>query len=257
VKVAAVQWKAIKGDKPASLARLASLAREAAAGADLVVLPEMAATGYVFENREAIAPLAEPAQGETFQTLAAVARAANCWIVSGFAERDGDRLYNSAHVISPTGMLHVVYRKMLLYDTDKSWASPGDRGYVRVETPAGGFTVGICMDLNDDRFIRWCRAAAVRAIAFPTNWLDQGQNVWPYWAWRLAGVPSTLVAANTYGPEAHLRFIGGSAILSGPKVLAAAPPSGDCILHATLDEVPAPPRPVMSRLARGARSRRE
>jgi predicted amidohydrolase len=234
MKVAAVQYKAVKGDKRASLARLAALADEAGGGAHLLVLPEMAATGYVFANREAIEPHAEHSEGETFQVLRKIARERRCWIVSGFAERDNDRLYNSAHIIAPSGDLHACYRKTLLYDTDKTWALPGDSGYVRVETPVGAFTVGICMDLNDDRFIHWCRAADVRAIAFPTNWLDQGANVWPYWAWRLEGVPAALVAANTYGPEEELRFIGESAVIQGRRLLASAPPSGDCIIRASI-----------------------
>lgn len=236
MKVAAVQSKAIKGDKKASLKRLTALAEQAAAGADLVVLPEMAATGYVFSGRDEIAPHAEPADGETYEVFASIARRHGTWMVSGFAERDGDRFFNSAHVIDPEGKLHGCYRKTLLYDTDKSWAEPGDSGYLRVETAAGAFTVGICMDLNDDRFTAWCRTAQVTAIAFPTNWLDQGENIWPYWAWRLAGVRSALVAANTYGEEADLRFIGGSAILSGNRLLAAGPREGDAVLTATLGQ---------------------
>jgi predicted amidohydrolase len=234
MRVAAVQSKAIKGNKQASLERLTALAHQAAHGADLVVLPEMAATGYVFADRDDIAPVAEPAEGETFHALAAVARQHGSWLVSGFAERDGDRFFNSAHVITPEGNLHACYRKTLLYDSDKTWAEPGDSGYLRVESDRGAFTVGICMDLNDDRFTAWCRMAEVEAIAFPTNWLDQGQNIWPYWAWRLAGVRATLVAANTYGAEEDLRFIGGSAILSGNRLLASAPPEGDAVLSATL-----------------------
>lgn len=234
VKVAAIQSKAIKGDKAASLRRLTALARDAAIGADLLVLPEMAATGYVFDSPADIEPHLESPEGETFAALAPVARENGCWIVSGFAEHAGDRFFNSAHVIDPSGKLHACYRKTLLYDNDKTWATPGDSGYLRIETRAGAFTVGICMDLNDDRFVDWCRDADVRAIAFPTNWLDQGENVWPYWVWRLAGVRSALVAANTYGAEGTLRFVGTSAILAGPRLLAAAPKEGDFILRATV-----------------------
>jgi len=234
VRVAAVQFKATKGDKAASLERLTALARAAGAGADLLVLPEMAATGYVFENREAISPVTEAVRGETFDALAPIAREHGCWIVSGFAERDGDHFYNSAHVIDPAGALHACYRKTLLYEADTTWAEPGNSGYLRVETPAGAFGVGICMDLNDDRFTAWCRTAAIRAIAFPTNWLDQGRNIWPYWAWRLISVRAALVAANTYGAEGATRFIGESAVLDNRVVLAAAPPTGDHIIRAVL-----------------------
>jgi predicted amidohydrolase len=234
VRVAAVQFKPTKGDKAGSLARLARLCEDAAGAAELVVLPEMAATGYLFAGPEAIAPVAEAARGETFETLAPLARAAECWIVCGFPEREGSRLYNSALVIDSTGELRFCYRKTLLYDADKTWAVAGDSGYRRFETRSGSFTVGICMDLNDDRFVAWCAETQARVIAFPTNWLDEGQPIWGYWAWRLEGVPSALVAADTYGWEGDTKFLGTSAIIDRRRVLAAASPAGDCVISATL-----------------------
>lgn len=234
LRVAAVQFKPTKGDKAGSLARLAGLCREAAQGSDLVVLPEMAATGYVFANRDEIAPFLEDARGETFAALAPIARESKCWIVCGFPERAGDHLYNSALVIDSGGELRFCYRKTLLYDADETWALPGDSGYATFETNAGSFTVGICMDLNDDGFVDWCASAGTHAIAFPTNWLDQGDPIWGYWAWRLDGVSSALIAANTYGSEGETKFIGTSAVIHGRRVLAAAPSEGDCIIRATL-----------------------
>ena len=234
MNVSAVQFKAIKGDKKASLERLCALARDAGAGTDLLVLPEMAATGYLFESRDAIAPQAEPASGETLAALAPIARDCHCWIVAGFAERAGEQFFNSALVIDPSGALHTYYRKTLLYEADRTWAEPGNTPYPIVDTGHGVFTVGICMDLNDDRFVAWCRSAGADAIAFPTNWLDQGQDIWPYWAWRLKGIPSALVAANTYGEEDGIRFFGSSAVLQRNRILAAAPPAGDGFIRATV-----------------------
>jgi predicted amidohydrolase len=234
VRVAAVQFKATKGDWATSIARLSSLCREAAKGSDLVVLPEMAATGYVFASPADIAPFAELARGPTFEALAPIARAAGCWIVCGFPERDGGRLFNSALVIDDQGELRFCYRKTLLYEADETWALPGDSGYAVFETRAGSFTVGICMDLNDDRFTGWCRQTQPKAIAFPTNWLDQGEPIWGYWAWRLRGVQSALVAANTYGAEHDTRFIGASAIIHGRTALDAAEREGDQVIRAVV-----------------------
>jgi len=236
MRVAAVQFKANKGDKVRSLARLAHLAEAAAAGSDLVVLPEMAATGYLFPSREAIAPVTEvAASGETFAALAPVARTHGAWLVAGFAERDRGRYFNSALVIDPAGELRFVYRKTLLYEADLPWCEPGDSGYELFETAAGSFTVGICMDLNDLRFTDWCAERRPRAIAFPTNWLDDGERVWRYWTLRLAGAPGVaLVAANTYGEEGDVAFRGESAVLDRGTILVAGPHRGDAILRATL-----------------------
>jgi predicted amidohydrolase len=237
MRVAAVQYKAAKGRYRSSLKALRDLAEDAASGADLVVLPEMAATGYLFPNPRAARQVAEPARGPTFEVLARVAAANHCWLVAGFPEADGDRLFNSALVIDPAGALEFVYRKTLLFAPDEWWALPGDSGYRAFDTDAGRFGVGICMDLNDDGFVRWCAGADLDAIAFPTNWVQEDTDVWAYWRARLSGVDAALVAANTYGSEGPVAFTGRSAVMQRGVVLASAPFTGDAVIRA---EVPRP-----------------
>lgn len=243
MKVAAVQYKPTKGDKPGALSALVAHARSAAVDghAELIVLPEMAATGYVFADRRAVDAVAEVPRGETFSALAPVAREFGAWIVVGFPERAADKRFNSALVIDPAGELAFTYRKTLLYDLDETWCDPGDSGYSAFDAASGRFTVGICMDLNDDGFVVWCASARARAIAFPTNWLDQDHRVWGYWARRLDGIPSALVAANTWGAEAGVRFRGESAILDGGVLRAAAPRRGDGVIACDLSQ-PVPVR---------------
>lgn len=239
MRVAAVQFKPPKGDLPEAHLRLQRLTRRAAQGADLVVLPEMAATGYVFENVAQAAAIAEDPEGPTFQMLAPIARQTGVWLVGGFAERADEGLYNSAWIIDPGGQLHGVYRKTLLFEADIPWARPGNSGYQRVQTAKGAFGVGICMDLNDDAFVDWCAGADLTAVAFPTNWLlqdeDDSVDVWQYWAWRTERLSAALVAANTYGPEAEIAFCGRSAVMRQWTVLAGAPPSGDGVIRADLE----------------------
>ncbi|MCA9516839.1 MAG: carbon-nitrogen hydrolase family protein [Myxococcales bacterium] len=237
MRVAAVQFRADKADKAGSLARLARFAAEAAAdGAELVVLPEMAATGYLFRDRAHVAPVAEAPDGDTFRALAPVAREHGAWIVAGFPEAAaGGRFFNSAVVVDPRGGLAHVYRKTLLFPADRTWCEPGDSGYVAFDTDAGRVAVGICMDMNDDRFIRWLAKAGARALAFPTNWLDQGERVWEYWAWRMRPARGTaVVAANTWGREETTDFRGESAVLDDLTLRAAAPPTGDGVISAAL-----------------------
>lgn len=202
--------------------------------ADLVVLPEMCLTGYVFHSPEEAARVAEEPGGPTYEMLAPFARLGSTYLVAGFPEKDGDYLFNSAMVIDPQGELEFVYRKTLLYEDDFPWATPGDSGYRIFATDAGDFGVGICMDLNDDAFIEWLGRTRPRAVAFPTNWIDQGYNIWGYWAWRLLDLDCALVAANTYGPEEHTAFRGESAVLQQRTILAAAEAVGDCVIRAQL-----------------------
>jgi predicted amidohydrolase len=238
MRVAAVQFKAVKADPERSLARLVPLVESAAPGSDLVVLPEMATTGYVFASPSEIAPLAESPDGRTFAALSPIARAHATFIVAGYVERAPDgKLYNGALVIDRAGALAFAYRKTLLYDLDHAWATPGDSGYRTFETGRGSFGVGICMDLNDDRFTAWVAASGARAIAFPTNWLDQDHEIWSYWAWRLRDSRVALVAANTWGAEGDIRFRGESAILDHVTLRAAAPRFGDAVLSAELPAI--------------------
>lgn len=234
MRVGAVQYRARKGDVPGSLAELVRLAERAALDADLVVLPEMAATGYVFPDAAAVRAVAEPPDGPTLAALAPVAKARRCWLVCGFPELAADRLFNSALVIDPSGALRATYRKTLLYEADVPWATPGDSGYVAVDTDAGRVGVGICMDLNDDRFVDWVRATAPDAIAFPTNWVESDDlDTWTYWAWRMHGARAALVAANTWGADGDVRFTGESCVLRERTVLAHLPASGNGVLRAT------------------------
>ncbi len=235
MRVAAVQFKAVKGDFQRSLESLARLTERAALSAHLVVLPEMAVTGYVFHSPEQASRVAEPPQGPTFQRFSAIARKNSCWLVVGFPELAEDGLFNSAQVISPEGELVFVYRKTLLYEADFPWAIPGDSGYRKFDTDQGSFGVGICMDLNDDGFVDWLERARPEVLAFPTNWLDQGYNIWGYWAWRLGQLPCALVAANTWGQEEEITFRGESAVLKERTILARAPHQGDCFIYARLD----------------------
>ncbi len=231
MRVAAVQFKAVKGDWEASAAKLSAMMQDAD-GAKLVVCPEMALTGYVFPDFESARIVAEPVGGRTFEFIARAARSFDAYFVIGYPELAPDgRLFNSALLVGPDGALLANYRKALLYESDKTWASAGDTDYPLIETPMGLLTCGICMDLNDDRFVEFLFQANPGIIAFPTNWLDQGFDVRKYWRWRLAGFPGWLVAANTYGPEDGLEFRGYSAILDPDGNTAAiATRSGDQLI---------------------------
>jgi predicted amidohydrolase len=257
MRIAALQFKPVKGDPAASLAALAKLIVAAGEqGAQLIVCPEMALTGYLFPDAATVAPLAEPADGGSFAELATLAARYSAYLVCGYPELGAATgvgrppLYNSARVIGPQGQLLYNYRKRLLYDSDWTWANPGDTPYpllplvAPAAEPVAGpppiCSVGICMDLNDDRFTAFLRQQAPSVVAFCTNWLDEGVDVLGYWRYRLLGCRSVLVAANSYGSElcsGHppTRFCGRSTILAADgRVLARARRSGDAVLIADL-----------------------
>lgn len=233
-RIAALQFKAHKDQPAASLAALCQLIDEAAAaGAALVVCPEMAYTGYLFENAAAILPHCEIARGGAFPRLSELAGRHGIYLVCGYPEIEesrepptapgtsslSPRLFNSARVLGPDGTLLCNYRKRLLFTADTTWATEGDTPYPILPTPFGHLTVGICMDLNDDRFTEFLVQHSPLVVAFCTNWLDEGSDVLPYYLYRLRGFAGVFAAANTYGGEtspghAPTRFCGRSTIFS-------------------------------------------
>ncbi len=243
--VAALQFKPTRGAVLENRARLLAMIQAAArAGATLVVLPEMCTSGYVFTDRESILQLCETRDGETYGLFQRVAQELGITLAFGWPESDeaSGKLYNSATVCFPRdGPLF--YRKRLLYEADTIWAEPGDTPYPRWVTDEGlEASLGICMDLNDPRFLDHLVEEKIRLCAFPTNWLDQEFVVWNYWAWCLQRTQTCLVAANTFGTEDEVRFRGESAVLDGRVILGCAGSEGEEIVMA---EVPPDPTPFV------------
>ncbi|RMG24629.1 MAG: acyltransferase, partial [Methanobacteriota archaeon] len=96
------------------------------AEADIIVLPELAFTGYYFQDREEVKHLAEdPYHSSTVETLQALCREKRMHLVTGFAEKAGDKFFNSALLVGPRGIIRV-YRKLHLFNEEKHWFDPGD-----------------------------------------------------------------------------------------------------------------------------------
>lgn len=232
---AVIQYKPPKGNIPEALAQIESLVHTAAKeGAKLIVLPEMATTGYIWPNKEAILPFAETQTGPTYQKLSHLARKHQCWIVCGYVEKCDGELYNAAFVIDAQGELACNYRKVLLYDADYTWARPGRTRFL-IETPFGILTPAICMDLNDYNFLEFIWNKQPDIIAFCTNWLDEGGTILKYWKERLSFWRGWFLSANSWGPDGDISFCGQSTIIHpNHQAPESAPRSGNRIIYAPL-----------------------
>jgi predicted amidohydrolase len=94
--------------------------------ADLIVLPELAFTGYYFKDRRELMHYAEdPADSNTIASLLALCREKKLYLVSGFAEKSMDKCFNSSVLIGPEGLVHI-YRKLHLFNTEKNCFDAGD-----------------------------------------------------------------------------------------------------------------------------------
>lgn len=128
IRAAAIQSNPQVGleNKDANVqASLDQIAEAAANGARLIVLPELASTGYAFDTREEAYAHAEPVpDGPTCAAWAAAAKQHDAYIVAGIAESDGVKLYDSAVLIGPEGFIGK-YRKTHLWNREKLMFTPG------------------------------------------------------------------------------------------------------------------------------------
>jgi predicted amidohydrolase len=145
------------------------LAQAERVDADLIVLPELFHSGYVFCGMEEVARLAEPIpNGPTCRALHSFARRRRNVIVAGICERAGDRFFNSAVALGPEGLIGV-YRKIHLFKDEKLWFTPGDLPFRVFD--AAGLRIGmmICFDWRFPEATRVLALAGAEVIAHPSN----------------------------------------------------------------------------------------
>ena len=145
------------------------LALAAGVSADLVVLPELWSSGYVFSSRAEAGALGEDARvGPTALALRAAARREKRHYVAGFPEKERGRLYNSAMLVGPSGV-KAVYRKLHLFDRENDWFSPGNLPLAAHRVGPARVGLMICLDW---RFPEVARVLALRGadvLAHPSN----------------------------------------------------------------------------------------
>jgi predicted amidohydrolase len=166
MRAGVVQFRPEFGDIKGNLKRLLSMI--AAEDADLFVLPELALSGYVFESRDEAMSLSQDPGGDEFRGVAALAADKNATIVLGFAERAGDRLYNSSILVPPDGMVSV-YRKVQLFYNEKTIFDPGGRSPGVVEVAGVRLGMMICFDWIFPEVARTLALKGADVLCHPTN----------------------------------------------------------------------------------------
>ena len=245
IVVACVQMQPAFGDVAANVARSLDLIDQAAArGARLVVLPELANTGYMFASRDEAFRLAEAIPGGT--TVAAWAERAarhGLHLVAGITERSGSDLYNSAVVIGPEGYIGT-FRKVHLWNEENLFFEPGNLGFPVFHTAIGRIGVAICYDGWFPETYRLCALQGADIVCVPTNWVpipgqSEGREAMAnILAMGAAHSNSIFIAcADRVGIERGQRFEGQSLIVSYTGWPVAGPASRDAeeILIAEVD----------------------
>jgi len=241
-RVAALQTRPVFGDVEANVAR--ALASASTVDAALYVFPELMTSGYAFASRAEARALAETPGGREayapgLHALSKWARARRAFVIAGFPEKGGARVYNSSALIGPDGRVRDVYRKLHLFDDEKLWFAPGDRAPRLSRVGAARVGMLICFDWRFPEIWRVLALQGADVIAHPSNLVvpRAAQMATPV---RALENKVYVVTANRVGadvrPDRRIAFTGRSQIV-GPEglVLARAGSAGTRALVADLD----------------------
>ncbi|MFL5624019.1 MAG: nitrilase-related carbon-nitrogen hydrolase [Ktedonobacteraceae bacterium] len=235
-RVAAIQYEPVLGEKEKNVSDLLRLVEIAAQHeARLIVLPEMATTGYCWQAREEIAPYVEPLPGPTTERFQEVARKYGCYIALSLPEVDPatNVYYNSMALLGPEKLIGT-YRKIHSYISEPRWARDGDLGMPVWETPLGRLAGLICMDAEYFEAARIPALHHADVLLFPTNWLDE-KSPSSQWMARAFENSVYFIAANRYGRERGVQFSGGSCILNPDGSIQAYLDNGEGIVYGEID----------------------
>ncbi len=167
MRVGFYQFQPIFGTKEKNLAKVCTRLKKV--DADLMVLPELFATGYLFRNRKELEAMAEPIpDGLTTKTLLAVSKLKKMFIVAGVAEKTGKKIYNSAVLVCPDGKVHT-YRKVHLFMDEKFIFSPGDKPFPVFDVGKVKIGMLICFDWVFPEASRILALRGAQIICQPAN----------------------------------------------------------------------------------------
>jgi predicted amidohydrolase len=170
VTVACVQFPSLVGRKAQTLDLAETLIRRAAAqGAQVLMTPEVAFSGFVGGEREREA--AEPIPGPLTERCARLARELRIHLLIGMSELREGQIQNAMAAIDPRGELLGVMRKVHInkFETGGGWRN-GDRFPTwRFTTDTGEFTAGvmICYDREVPESARLLMLAGADVIFNP------------------------------------------------------------------------------------------
>lgn len=215
---------------------LGAIDTAAAAGARLIVLPELAASGYVLDE-PGLRRVAESGDGGTVTSAwRAAARRHQMTVIGGRTELDGDSLFNAVVVISPSGEVVGHYRKLHLFGAEHRVFTPGDLGIPLFDVAGLRLGVLVCYDLRFPEALRIAALRGAQVIAVPTAWVGGFDRPDPGEA-RIGQVDGALVQANLsqvwvlcadhVGRSGTIEFLGRSVVVDPYGRAVLGPLSAD------------------------------
>ena len=233
VQIAMCQVVGFNSDREGNFVRIEAAVREAKEkGARIACLPETIVLGWVNPKAH---QLALPIPGKDTDRLAALAKKYKIYLCAGVAEKDGDKLHDTAVLIDPTGKILLKHRKINILT---AWMTPPytpGKDVQAVDTEFGKIGILICADTFKESICRRMEALHPDLMLVPYGWAAK-EKQWPQHGkalesvvrraagWIGAPVVGTdLIGQIGYGPQRGLTYGGASvAVGTDGKVLAVA-----------------------------------
>ncbi|ADK85879.1 Nitrilase/cyanide hydratase and apolipoprotein N-acyltransferase [Desulfarculus baarsii DSM 2075] len=207
LNVALVHCSLTHGDLAGNQALLLELGRKAAGlGADIIVNTEMGLSGYGFDSRAEIAPLAQTLESPVVRSFGELSAACGVYLALGLANRDpeSDIYYNAAILFGPDGRPQAMHRKIT---AESKWACPGEpRQNDIAVTPWGAVGLLICSETYFSLIPRAMALKGVDLLLTPANWPPSGLDPANLWRARAIENGMYLAACNRAGQDKRMNM---------------------------------------------------
>jgi len=235
MKVGYIQTYPIFGDKEKNFEQVNAIID--GVKADLLVLPELFATGYTFISKKEAKSLAEKLEGQTAHFLIKLSKKTSAIIVGGFIEKNAEEIFNSAMIVSDSEILGV-YRKLHLYYKEKLWFSPGNKPPEIYNVKDINIGIMICFDWIFPETVRSLALLGADIIAHPANLVlpyCQNAMVTRCLENRVFTITSNRIGVEKRGVD-HFKFTGRSQITSyNGEILSSAPKAEEFVDIVNID----------------------
>jgi len=232
LRIGCAQYTAINGDVTANLATISRLAEQAAKDkVTLLVLPELGVTGY--GQPDIVAAAAEPIPGPISQQLSTIAREHRMAIAGCIAEKDEQTglKHNTMLLLDENGVEILRYRKVHLWDKEKSWATPGT-GFPVAKLQDTQVGMIICYDSRFPESVRSLAKNGAQLALSCAAWFGPDEE-WEL-ALRSRAMDNGIFVAGSVLLGPHFR---GIALIADPhgKILAQGKPGEDTVVSDDID----------------------
>ena len=223
MKIGYIQNSPIFGEVEKNFSQINELSN--GVNADLIVLPELFATGYTFTSKEEAQEMAEGVDGITTNFLKEISNKTGAVIVGGFIEKEGSNIYNAAIMVLDDNIIGT-YRKIHLYYKEKKWFSPGNKPFEVHQVNGMNIGMMICFDWIFPESVRSLALLGADIIAHSSNLVlpyCQKAMVTRCLGNRVFGITANRIGIEKRGQD-EFKFTGGSQITAiDGEILSSAP----------------------------------